>query len=159
MPVPYTRPQPSVCISDALLPGIQPRKPGIVLVMAHVLTRWVWSSMDLLTEISPRRNCNGWRTNNQMTNQALARSESFLTHETQTRKKAQKSRKKFLKFFPKGFNDDTYLAWERDYKWEAHKQWSELLNPPNFRSLLRTSDFDEIAARAVRIESRTNLLF
>ena len=31
-----------------------------------------------------------------------------------------KCRRKFLKFFKNGFHDETYLAWERTYKWTAH---------------------------------------
>jgi hypothetical protein len=69
------------------------------------------------------------------------------------------ARRKFLRFFPEGFRDETYLAWERDYKWKAHEEWNRMLNQVTFRSLLRKGDFTEIAARAVRIESRTNLLF
>jgi hypothetical protein len=77
----------------------------------------------------------------------------------ETFKGARRCRRKFLKHFPKGFRDGTYLAWERDYKSHAHEQWKQLLNVLEFRSLLRKGEFDEIAARAVRIESRTNLLF
>lgn len=29
-------------------------------------------------------------------------------------------RRKFLRVFPDGFYDETYLDWERDYKEEAH---------------------------------------
>src|SRR4051812_13881829 len=72
---------------------------------------------------------------------------------------ADRSRRKFLHFFPNGFQDETYLEWERNYKWNAHLQWNELLSQLTFRSLLRKGNFREIAARAVRIESRTNLLF
>lgn len=72
---------------------------------------------------------------------------------------ALRCRRKFLRFFPAGFQDETYIAWERGYKWEAHEQWEEALGRATFRSLLRQGDFAEIAARAVRIESRTNLLF
>ena len=72
---------------------------------------------------------------------------------------AAKSRRKFLKLFPNGFNDETYVAWERGYKWRAHQQWKEFLGKDRFRSLLRQGKFAEIAAHAVRIESRTNLLF
>jgi hypothetical protein len=68
-------------------------------------------------------------------------------------------RRKFLRFFPKGFRDQTYLDWERGYKWTAHEQWNEALNQTAYRSLLREGAFKEIAQRAVRIESRTNLLF
>ncbi|HVF87643.1 MAG TPA: hypothetical protein VM866_08625 [Pyrinomonadaceae bacterium] len=72
---------------------------------------------------------------------------------------AARCRRKFVRFFPDGFHDETYVAWERGYKWEAHERWNEVLNRAAYRALLRESDFAEIAARAVRIESRTNLLF
>jgi hypothetical protein len=68
-------------------------------------------------------------------------------------------RRKFLRYFPGGFRDETYLAWERDYKWEAHRRWEEALDRATFRALLRGGEHAEIAARAVRVESRTNLLF
>jgi hypothetical protein len=38
-------------------------------------------------------------------------------------------------------------------------QWQEQLGPEEFRALLRGKDYAEIAARAVRIESKTNLIF
>jgi hypothetical protein len=72
---------------------------------------------------------------------------------------ADKCLRKFLRFFPGGFRDETYLAWERSYKWKAHQQWEELLARQTYERLLKSKDFAEIAARAVRIESRTNLLF
>jgi hypothetical protein len=72
---------------------------------------------------------------------------------------AQRSRRKFLRFFRKGFHDETYVAWERGYKVEAHKQWKEVLNERAFAKLLREKNYLEIARQAVRIESRTNLLF
>ena len=68
-------------------------------------------------------------------------------------------RRKFLRFFPKGFYDENYVAWERDYKSAAHRQWTRLLDRNTFHSLLRDRAFAEIAARAVKIESRTNLIF
>lgn len=64
-------------------------------------------------------------------------------------------RRKFLRFFPKGFRDETYLAWERDYKWETHERWEEALSQKEFRRLLRRRDYAEIAARAVRTEQRS----
>lgn len=64
-------------------------------------------------------------------------------------------RKKFLRFFPKGFRDETYLAWERDYKWETHERWEEALNQAEFRRLLQKEEYSEIAARAVRTEQRS----
>ena len=72
---------------------------------------------------------------------------------------ALRCRRKFLRFFPQGFRDETYLAWERDYKWEAHQQWDTALGRAAYRALLREGRIAEVAARAVRIESRTNLLF
>lgn len=72
---------------------------------------------------------------------------------------AELCRRKFLRFFPEGFQDETYFAWEREYKWDAHEQWIETLDRSDHRSLLRSGDSAEVAARAVRIESRTNLLF
>jgi len=68
-------------------------------------------------------------------------------------------RKKFLGFFPKGFRDPTYLAWERDYKEAAHVAWRDALGPEAFAGLLDAGRHAEGAATAVRIESRTNLLF
>jgi hypothetical protein len=68
-------------------------------------------------------------------------------------------RRKFLRFFPHGFYDQKYDAWERGYKWEAHQGWNEVLNQKEYQSLLRRKQFTEIAGRAVRLESRTNLLF
>ena len=72
---------------------------------------------------------------------------------------AERCRRKFLGIFPGGFQDETYLEWERGYKWEAHRRWRDELGEPQYRSLLRARRFDEIALRAVRLESRTNLLF
>ena len=64
-------------------------------------------------------------------------------------------RRKFLKFFPGGFRDETYLDWERDYKWETHERWEEALGREEFRRLLREKAFEEVAARAVRVEQRS----
>ena len=72
---------------------------------------------------------------------------------------ARRCRRKFLKYFPGGFRDETYISWERGYKWNAHLRWNEELGEAAFRALLRDGHHGEIAARAVRIESRTNLLF
>ena len=72
---------------------------------------------------------------------------------------ALQCRRKFLHFFPGGFADETYIDWERDYKWAAHERWTTALGPSDFRALLREHQFSKIAAHAVSIESRTNLLF
>ncbi|HVE71165.1 MAG TPA: hypothetical protein VNI54_07330 [Thermoanaerobaculia bacterium] len=72
---------------------------------------------------------------------------------------AARCRKKFLRFFPDGFRDETYLDWERGYKQAAHEQWEEQLGQFTFRALLKKGEFTEIAQRAARIEGKTNLLF
>lgn len=70
-------------------------------------------------------------------------------------------RRKFLRFFPGGFQDETYLEWERDYKWETHLRWQAALNRIEFRRLLGAGQVEEIAARAIRVEqqSRHSMIF
>jgi hypothetical protein len=68
---------------------------------------------------------------------------------------AERCRRKFLRFFPGGFRDETYVEWERGYKWETHERWEEALARDEFRRLLRAGEFAEIAARAVRVEQRS----
>jgi hypothetical protein len=68
-------------------------------------------------------------------------------------------RRRFLKFFPGGFRDETYISWEREYKWHAHLRWAEALDARRMRELMRRGEYEEVARRAVMIESRTNLLF
>ena len=72
---------------------------------------------------------------------------------------ARRCRAKFLRFFSGGFADETYLDWERGYKWTAHERWRDTLAPSTFKSLLHGGEYVEIARRAVAIEARTNLLF
>lgn len=68
---------------------------------------------------------------------------------------ALRCRRKFLRYFPEGFRDETYIAWEREYKWETHERWEEALSREEFRRLLRGREFSEVAARAVRVEQRS----
>ena len=68
-------------------------------------------------------------------------------------------RKKFLYYFPKGFKDQKYIDWERNYKWDAHLMWEQLLNRKEFDLLLAKRKYSEISYRAARIETKTNLLF
>jgi hypothetical protein len=74
-------------------------------------------------------------------------------------REALRARRKFLRAFPGGFRDETYLDWERGYKWDAHQRWEAVLGESTLESLIKQKRFDEIAAAATRIESRTNLLF
>jgi hypothetical protein len=84
---------------------------------------------------------------------------SESAHLAKTITLADRCRRKFLHYFHDGFKDETYLAWERGYKWDAHRRWDEHLNAAAFDELLRSRSYEEIAARAIAIESRTNLLF
>ena len=68
-------------------------------------------------------------------------------------------RRKFLYYFKKGFADPTYISWERKYKLDAHFQMQQELDQVAYQELLRKGKYFEIAGKAVRIESRTNLLF
>ncbi|HTF02664.1 MAG TPA: hypothetical protein VK826_01530 [Bacteroidia bacterium] len=74
-------------------------------------------------------------------------------------KARKRSLKKFLYYFPKGYSDQKYIDWERQYKSDAHMQFKESLNRATFAAMLGEGKFKEIAFEAVRIESRTNLLF
>ncbi len=74
-------------------------------------------------------------------------------------KRALACRRTFLRHFPRGFADETYQVWERDYKLDAHEAWERELSKDTLDELIDAKEFDTIAQRAVRIESRTNLLF
>lgn len=72
-----------------------------------------------------------------------------------------RARRKFLRVFPGGFRDQTYLDWERDYRWESHRRWVEHLDVKTFRALLKAGEDDEIARRALKVEqqSRHSMVF
>jgi len=86
-------------------------------------------------------------------------SPTTLSGATDTEKARQKCIKKFLYYFPGGYQGKKFVAWERDYKWAAHIAWQDQLSKPIFHELLEEGRYSEIAKRAVRIESKTNLLF
>jgi hypothetical protein len=88
-----------------------------------------------------------------------AQSSAQARPSSEDRTSAARCRRRFLRFFPGGFRDDTYLAWERNYKAAAHSSWDAELAGPQFRMLLNARRFRQIATHAIRIESRTNLLF
>lgn len=67
--------------------------------------------------------------------------------------------KKFLHYFRKGFDDPTYIDWERGYKENAHLDFQQILNQGAYKRLLQEGKYNDITSQAVRIESRTNLLF
>ncbi|HVL32133.1 MAG TPA: hypothetical protein VM600_00960 [Actinomycetota bacterium] len=74
-------------------------------------------------------------------------------------RRVSRCRRKFLSFYPGGFADEDYVALERDYKWNAHLAWQKSFGRDAMQRALARGDHAEIAANAVRIESRTNLLF
>jgi hypothetical protein len=86
---------------------------------------------------------------------AAGRASSRAAKESKIAEGALRCRRKFLRFFPGGFRDETYIEWERSYKWETHERWKEALNRDEFRSLLQRRRFAEIANRAVRVEQRS----
>ena len=71
----------------------------------------------------------------------------------------RKCRRKFLYYFPRGYQGTKFRDWERNYKWAAHLAWTEKLNEAEFRRLIDAGEYPEIARRALAIESKTNLLF
>ena len=77
------------------------------------------------------------------------------------RSRPARCHRKFLRFFPGGFRDHTYLDWERDYKWETHERWEVALGRAEFRRLLRAGEHREIVSRAIRVEqqSRHSMMF
>ncbi|HSW16028.1 MAG TPA: hypothetical protein VLJ86_02290 [Ramlibacter sp.] len=72
---------------------------------------------------------------------------------------AARCRRKFELYYPEGFADDAYLIAERAHKERAHAQWQAELGADALRKLLARGEYRQIADTAVRIESRTNLLF
>jgi hypothetical protein len=79
-----------------------------------------------------------------------------MTRRTQ---KVAAAQRRFLEFYPDGFRDADYVALERRYKWDAHRRFASELGRAQYTDRLRAGAYEDIARRAVRIESTTNLLF
>ena len=76
------------------------------------------------------------------------------------RRRRAGARRLFLRMFPGGFSDERYLAWERDYKVEAHRRWREEIGGKvDLAAALADGRHREVAAAAARIESSRALLF
>jgi hypothetical protein len=76
------------------------------------------------------------------------------------RHRRAQARKTFLRVFPGGFSDELYLAWEREYKVDAHRAWVQQIGGrPRLRAALDAGRHREVAATAARIESGRALLF
>ena len=83
----------------------------------------------------------------------------IITRRDSIRTARKRCIRKFLHYFKKGFEDEKYIAWERQYKLDAHIQFQEKLNRRSFKALLTAKEFEQISRTAIRIESKTNLLF
>ena len=68
-------------------------------------------------------------------------------------------RRKFRRYLREGFRDADYLAWERDYKWQAHLQWEKELSQPVFSEAAeRRSAGNRTASRPHRIANQSPVL-
>ncbi len=74
-------------------------------------------------------------------------------------KARKRCKKKFLYYFPKGYQGQKFIDWEREYKLNAHIQFRQEYNQVTYKKLLLEKEYEKIAAGIVRIESKTNLLF
>lgn len=72
---------------------------------------------------------------------------------------AERCRRRFVRYFPDGFRDELYIAWEREYKAEAHARWKAVLSRARLEALLAARRYTYVAAAALNVEARTNLLF
>ena len=74
---------------------------------------------------------------------------------------ATRCRNKFLRHFPEGFRDESYLSLERQYKWETHLRWQSVLGVDKFKRLLDLGEFRVIATQAARVEqlSKHSMIF
>jgi len=66
---------------------------------------------------------------------------------------------RFLRLVPGGFHGTRYDKEERGYKQHAHHEAIRLLSRHALNDLIRRQDYDQIAARALQVIQRVNLLF
>jgi hypothetical protein len=67
------------------------------------------------------------------------------------------AKRRFKEIFPRGFADETYLAWERDYKWAAHRAWQQQLGKKEWERLLSDGAHVEVARRVAHLYARSKL--
>jgi hypothetical protein len=72
---------------------------------------------------------------------------------------AARCRHKFQLYYPNGFDDEVYQVAERSVKERANLEWNTELNPPAFRRLLARGEYNRIVDIALRVETRSSLLF
>src|SRR4051794_7616556 len=80
------------------------------------------------------------RTGNRRTSPQQSQTGGRTLHATRGHL-ALRCRRKFLRYYPKGFVDADYLDLERGYKWTAHKRWSSDLGKDEFEGLLHAPEF------------------
>jgi hypothetical protein len=138
----------------------------VVISVGIALEKVAFSSIERWNSVASRQLSNMART------AAKAKSHSAppRTHDRRSRscvaaarrqlaREALRARKKFLRIFPGGFRNEDFVDLERAYKWNAHLAWQAALDQNSFSKLLADGEFRRAAAMAVRIKSRTNLLF
>lgn len=80
--------------------------------------------------------------------------------DSDVRRRRLQARRTFLRLFPGGFSDERYIAWERDYKVDAHRAWRDQIGGKRaMADALDAGEHAAIAAAATRIESGRALLF
>ena len=67
---------------------------------------------------------------------------------------AERCRRRFLRIFPGGFRDPDYIALERSYKVEAHRDWKLTLPRERMEALIDAGEHPEVAQLATRVEAR-----
>jgi hypothetical protein len=67
---------------------------------------------------------------------------------------AERCRRRFLRIFPDGFRDADYVALERAYKVEAHRDWRLTLPRERMQALIGAGEHPEVAQLATRVEAR-----
>jgi hypothetical protein len=70
----------------------------------------------------------------------------------------QHCRKKFLRLYPKGFQDEKYYKKERQLKEEAYLSFQNSLEMVRYNQLLQQGKYKEIVGTVLRIEAETRLL-
>jgi hypothetical protein len=67
------------------------------------------------------------------------------------------ARRRFKEIFPRTFRDESYLAWERGYKWDAHRAWQASLGRAEWQRLLAEGAHAEVARRIATFYARSKL--
>ena len=81
----------------------------------------------------------------------MPKTRSFARRRPKTRDPIQtrrtRCRRKFLRYYPGGFDDEDYVALERGYKESAHDRWTAELGRVEHSRLIEAGRFAEVADR------------